>query len=32
MRDAWANYIYERGNYYLKGIKSSRESIMEVMG
>ena len=32
MRDAWSNYIYERGNYYLKGIKCSRESIMEVIG
>jgi hypothetical protein len=32
MRDAWSNYIYDRGNYYLKGIRSSRESIMEVIG
>lgn len=32
MRDAWSSYIYDRGNYYLKGLKSSRESIMEVIG
>jgi len=32
MKDAWAKYIYERGNYYLKHLKSTRDSIMEVIG
>lgn len=32
MKDAWAKYIFERGNYYLKHLKSTRESIIEVIG
>ena len=32
LKDQWALYIYERGIYYLKGLKSSRISIMEVVG
>lgn len=32
LRDQWALYIYERGVYYLKGLKSSRQSIMQVIG
>ena len=32
LRDQWALYIYEKGVYYLKGLKSSRQSIMQVIG
>ena len=31
-KEAWAQYIYDRGMYYLKAIKPNRESIMEVVG
>ena len=32
MKDAWAKYIYEKGMYYLKNIKPTRESVMDVVG
>lgn len=31
-KEAWAQYIYDRGIYYLKAIKPSRESILQVIG
>ena len=32
LKKAWSNYIFERGIYYLKGLKATRSSIMEVVG
>jgi len=32
MKEAWGKYIYDRGNFYLKGLKSTRASLMEVLG
>ena len=32
MKEAWAQYIYDRGMYCLKALKPTRESILQVVG